>query len=177
MWELSAPWWELVARALIVYIAVLVLLRIGGKRQMGELTPFDLVLLLILSESVQNAINAGEESVTGGLILAATLIAANLAVGRISWFSRTAEYAIEGRPQVLIRHGKVFPEVMKGARLTSDDLSKRLRSQGCASLDDVYCAILENDGSISVLKHKDVPEQPPGPGVSLWLDPTDDRPV
>jgi uncharacterized membrane protein YcaP (DUF421 family) len=177
MWELSAPWWELVVRALIVYVALLVLLRLAGKRQIGEMTPFDLVLLLILSEAVQNAMNAGDESVTGGLILATTLVVANLTVGRVSWFSRKAEYAIEGSPQLLIREGKVDSAVMKGASITSDDLAKLLRRQGCASLDDVYCAVLENDGSVSVLKHKDVPDPPPGPGVSLWHDPANDKPV
>lgn len=177
MWNLSAPWWEFVVRALIVYFALLVMLRMGGKRQIGQMTPFDLILLLILSEGVQNAMVGSDESVSAGLILAATLIGVNALVSWFSWRSRRLEYALEGRPQLLIRNGKVFDDVMHEARITSDDLIKVLRREGCNSLDDVHIAILENDGSISVLKHKELPDKPPGPGVSLWLRPEDDRPV
>lgn len=177
MWEMSAPWWEFVVRGLIVYFALLIMMRLGGKRQIGQMTPFDLILLLILSEGVQNAMVGDDKSVSAGLILAATLIGVNVLVSWFSWRSRKFEYAVEGHPQLLIRHGKVIDEVMHGARLTSDDLMKVLRREGCASLDDVYIAILENDGSISVLKCKELPEEPPGPGVSLWERPADDRPV
>ncbi|MCT9117139.1 DUF421 domain-containing protein [Cupriavidus gilardii] len=177
MWELNAPWWEFVVRGLIIYFALLVLMRLGGKRQIGQMTPFDLVLLLILSEGVQNAMVGDDKSVSGGLILAVTLIGGNLLVSWLSWRSRGIEYAVEGKPQLLIRDGKVFQDVMKGARITSDDLMKVLRRENCNSLDDVHVAILENDGAISVLKHKDRPEKPPGPGVSLWQRPEDDKPV
>lgn len=177
MWSLSAPWWELIVRALIIYFALLLMLRMGGKRQIGQMTPFDLILLLILSEGVQNAMIAGDESVSGGLIVAATLIGVNALVSWLNWRSRKLEYALEGRPQMLIRDGKVFQDVMHEARISSDDLMKVLRREGCNSLDDVHIAILENDGSISVLKYKEMPDKPPGPGVSLWLRPEDDKPV
>src|SRR5690349_8234916 len=101
MWNLSAPWWEFVLRGLIVYGAVLVLLRLSGKRQIGQLTPFDLVLLLVLSNAVQNAMNAGDNSVTAGLILAVTLVGANAALGFLTWRSRRLEKLVEGRPQFL----------------------------------------------------------------------------
>src|SRR6195256_5054503 len=83
MWTLAIPWWELVARAVLVYVFLLVLLRLTGKRQVGQLAPFDLVLLLILSNAVQNAMNGGDNSITGGVISATTLIAANGLVGII----------------------------------------------------------------------------------------------
>jgi uncharacterized membrane protein YcaP (DUF421 family) len=177
MWEMNAPWWEFVVRGLIVYFALLLMMRLGGKRQIGQMTPFDLILLLILSEGVQNAMVGDDKSVSAGLILAATLISANVLVSWFSWRSRPIEYAVEGKPQLLIRDGKVFDDVMHGARITSDDLMKVLRRENCTSLDDVHIAILENDGAISVLKHKDLPEEPPGPGVSLWHRPEDDKPV
>jgi uncharacterized membrane protein YcaP (DUF421 family) len=105
MWNLSLPWWEFVARGAIVYFFLLVLLRVTGKRQVGQLAPFDLVLLLILSNGVQNAMNGGDNSIFGGLILATTLVLLNHAVGFATFRSRKLEAMVEGRPQVLIRHG------------------------------------------------------------------------
>src|SRR5258706_210858 len=80
MWNLSLPWWEFIVRAVIVYVFLLVILRVTGKRQTGQLAPFDLVLLLVLSNAVQNAMNGGDNSVLGGIISAATLIALHYAV-------------------------------------------------------------------------------------------------
>ena len=77
MWKTSLPWWEFIFRGLIVYVFLLVILRITGKRQVGQLAPFDLVLLLVLSNAVQNSMNGGDNSVTGGLIAATTLVLAN----------------------------------------------------------------------------------------------------
>ena len=81
MWKLAEPWWELVIRCTIIYFFILVLLRLSGKRQIGQLAPFDLVLLLILANAVQNAMNAGDNSVLAGIILASTLILLNYLVG------------------------------------------------------------------------------------------------
>ena len=80
MWEMTNPWWELVLRAVIVYFFVFVLLRVIGKKQIGEFSPFDFVLLLIISEAVSNGLISDEYSVTGALVLAATLVAVNFCV-------------------------------------------------------------------------------------------------
>src|SRR5437660_2529081 len=98
MWELSIPWWELTARALLVYLFLLVLLRLTGKRQVGQLAPFDLVLLLILSNAVQNAMNGGDNSYLAGVILAATLVGLNGLVGYATFRSKWLEGLVEGRP-------------------------------------------------------------------------------
>lgn len=174
MWNLSAPWWEFVLRGLIVYGSLLVLLRLSGKRQIGQLTPFDLVLLLVLSNAVQNAMNAGDNSVTAGLILAVTLIAANLGLAWLSWRSRRFENVVEGRPEILIHEGKVFPDVMQRAFITRDDLHKALRHAGCERVSDVHFAILENDGTISVMAKKDAPPTPQDAATSLWRAPDND---
>ena len=79
MWNIAVPWWELIFRGAVVYIFLLALLRITGKRQVGQLAPFDLVLLLVLANAVQNSMNAGDNSLIGGLITAATLIGLNFA--------------------------------------------------------------------------------------------------
>src|SRR2546421_10076805 len=100
MWNISLPhWWEFVLRAVIVYIFLIVILRLTGKRQIGQLAPFDLVLLLVLSNSVQNAMNGGDNSLTGGIISALTLIGLNGVVSRITYRSKKLEALIEGRPE------------------------------------------------------------------------------
>ncbi len=151
MWNIAVPWWELVLRCVIVYIFLIVLLRISGKRQIGQLAPFDLVLLLVLSNSVQNSMNAGDNSLAGGLISAATLVGINALVGLVSYRSKKLEALIEGRPQVLIHNGRIFEDVMKRVKLTHHELNAALRDAGCACASDVHMAILENTGAISVV--------------------------
>ncbi|MDB6030468.1 MAG: hypothetical protein JWM16_806, partial [Verrucomicrobiales bacterium] len=97
MWKASLPWWEFILRGLIVYVFMVVILRITGKRQIGQLAPFDLILLLVLSNAVQNAMNGGDNSITGGVISATTLIVANGIVSRLTFRSKTMERIIEGR--------------------------------------------------------------------------------
>src|SRR5678810_487478 len=99
MWHIAVPWWELIVRSVIVYIFLLVLLRLTGKRQIGQLAPFDLVLLLVLSNAVQNSMNAGDNSLVGGLIAASTLVAFNMLVGVATYRSKALEALVEGRPQ------------------------------------------------------------------------------
>src|SRR5437588_11458023 len=91
MWDLAVPWWELIARAVLVYLFLLVLLRLTGKRQVGQLAPFDLVLLLILSNAVQNAMNGGDNSVLAGVILATALVGLNGLVGYATFRSKSLE--------------------------------------------------------------------------------------
>src|ERR1043165_7984617 len=107
MWIPSVPWWELVARGAIVYVFMLVLLRVSGKRQVGQLAPFDLVLLLVLSNAVQNSMSAGDNSVTGGLLLATTLVALNFIVSIATYRSKRIAAWVEGRPEILIHNGRL----------------------------------------------------------------------
>ena len=155
MWTLSLPWWEMILRGIIVYSFLLTLLRLTGKRQVGQLAPFDLVLLLVLSNAVQNAMNGGDNSVVGGAISATTLVALNYLVGVATFRSKKLEALIEGRPQVLIHNGKLLEDVMASAQLTHHELNAALRQAGCASVEHVHTAILENNGSISVVQRKD----------------------
>lgn len=150
MFNLSVPWWELVVRGLVVYAFLILLLRLTGKRQIGQLLPFDLVLLLVLSNAVQNSMSAGDNSLIGGLILAATLVAANSFVGLITFKSKKLEAMIEGRPQVIIHEGKLFDDVMNEAKLTPDELDSSLRQAGYFEIKDIKLAILENNGCITV---------------------------
>lgn len=154
MLNIAVPWWELIVRALVVYVFLLALLRITGKRQVGQLAPFDLVLLLVLSNAVQNSMNAGDNSLVGGLISAATLVGLNFLVSVATFRSKKAEDLIEGRPQVLIHNGILFEDVMARAQLTHHELNAALRRAGCSSIEEVHSAVLENNGVISVLPRK-----------------------
>src|SRR3954469_4802746 len=112
LWIPTIHWWELILRSVLVYVFLVIILRISGKRQVGQLAPFDLVLLLVLSNAVQNAMNGGDNSVTGGLISATVLIGVNYAVGALTFRSKKLEEVIEGRPMLLIHNGKLFEDVM-----------------------------------------------------------------
>ena len=151
MWALAIPVWEIVVRATIVYVFLVFLLRVTGKRQIGQLAPFDLVLLLVLSNAVQNSMNGGDNSLIGGLVSAGTLVALNYTVGYLIFKSKRLESLVEGRPQVIVHNGRVFEDVMKRAKLTHHELSAALRQSGCSSAEEVQAAILENNGSISVV--------------------------
>src|SRR5436190_16611979 len=118
MWPLSLAWWELIARGVIVYALLIVLLRLTGKRQIGQMAPFDLVLLLVLSNAVQNAMNGGDNSITAGALSAATLVGINYLVGLATFKSKRLEALIEGRPQILVHNGRLFSEVMERSHLT-----------------------------------------------------------
>jgi len=151
MWNIAVPVWELIVRGAVVYVFLLALLRITGKRQVGQMAPFDLVLLLVLSNAVQNSMNGGDNSLVGGLISATTLVGLNFLLGRMTYRSKKLEAIIEGRPQVLVHNGKVFQDVMASAKLTHHELDSALRQAGCNCIEEVHSAILENNGSISVV--------------------------
>ena len=155
MWQLSIPWWELILRVVIIYAFLLVLLRLSGKRQVGQLAPFDLVLLLVLSNAVQNAMNGGDISLLAGLISAGALVLVNYLVGLATYKSKRLEALVEGRPEVLIHNGKLFTEVMEREKLTHHELNAALRAAGCACIEEVHFAILENNGVISVQPRKE----------------------
>lgn len=157
MFNLGVPWWELVIRGIVVYTAIVLLLRMTGKRQIGQLSPLDLVLLLIISNAVQNSMNGGDNSLIGGLILAVTLVALNYLVGLVAFKSRRMENALEGHPQVLIHNGKIFEDVMLDTKLTRAELDSVLRHQGYFKIKDIKLAILETNGTVSVQGY----EKPP----------------
>ena len=150
MWQMSIPWWEFILRGLIVYVFLIGLLRITGKRQVGQLAPFDLVLLLVLSNAVQNSMNGGDNSVIGGLISAVTLVGANYAVSCLTFRYRKLANVIEGRPQIIVHNGQVFHDVLAREKLTMHELQAAMRAVGCSNVERIHFAVLENNGQISV---------------------------
>lgn len=151
MLAISLPWWEFVLRAVVVYAFLLIALRLTGKRQVGQLSPFDLVLLLVLSNAVQNSMNGGDNSLVGGLISALALVGLNYGVGVLTWKSKKVESFIEGHPKILVHDGKVLEIVMNQEKMTRHELDAAIRKAGLASLNEVRFAILENNGAISVI--------------------------
>jgi uncharacterized membrane protein YcaP (DUF421 family) len=150
MFTLSLGVGELILRALVVYAFVFGLLRIVGKKHVGEMAPFDLVVLLLLSEAVQNALASDEKSLIGGLILAGTLFGLTQLVGYVTWSNKKAERFFEGIPRVLVRNGHVRREVLAEEQMTLSELVEALRREGCTSLTKVRYAVLENDGTITI---------------------------
>ncbi|HEY3270517.1 MAG TPA: YetF domain-containing protein [Geothrix sp.] len=151
MWRIAQPWWEFVLRALLVYGFLLVGLRLTGKRQVGQLAPFDFVMLLVLSNAVQNSMNAGDNTVLGGFILVTTLLALNALMGWWTWRSKRAETLLEGRPQILVHNGVLDEAMLASERITRHELMAAVRQAGVSDVADIRVAILETNGRINVI--------------------------
>ncbi len=151
MWETSVPWWEFVLRGVVVYVFLLIFLRLTGKRQTGQFAPFDLVLLLILSNAVQNSMNAGDNSLVGGLISALTLIGCHVALAQLTFRFGRLEKLIDGTPRVLVQDGQVNGALMRKELLSTDDLEAALRAGGCLDVHEVARATIETNGQITVV--------------------------
>jgi len=158
VFNLSNPLLNIVARTAVIYLALLVGLRLTGKRQVGQFTPFDLLLLLLLSNAVQNAMVGPDTSVAGGLIAACTLFGANVIVAAIARGSRRAAKVVEGTATLLIRHGQVIQQNLDNEGISAEDLRRALREHGIDDVKLVRAAILEVDGSISVLREDEFPK-------------------
>ena len=154
LFQLSAPWWVFVLRATAIYALVMVLVRVSGKRAVGQFTPFDLVLLILIGNAVQNGINGGDNSLTGAAIMATTLIALNYAVAFVTSRSRRAERLVEGEPVVLARDGKVFDHVLRRELVSQSDFREALRVNSIEDVAEVELALLETNGHISVVPRK-----------------------
>lgn len=151
MIQMTIPWWEFILRALVIFIFLMIILRMSGKRQIGQLAPFDLVLLLLLSNSVQNSMNGGDNSLVGGMISAVSLILFNLLLGFISARNKKFEEVIEGHPLILIHNGKYFHEILSRENISKHDLDRAVREAGIAEIHKVKLAILETNGAISII--------------------------
>lgn len=158
MFDLHAPWWELPLRAAIIYAALLVMVRISGRRTVGQFTPFDLLVVMLLSESVSNGLSGGEDSVTGGLLAAMTLVALNLTVAFATSRSQRLQKLVEGRPILVGRDGKIFDDVLKAQHVAACDVEQALREADC-DVSDMKFAFLEADGQISILKEANAPAE------------------
>jgi uncharacterized membrane protein YcaP (DUF421 family) len=151
MLTLSLPWWEYIVRALVVYVFLLLILRVTGKRQVGQLTPFDFILLLILSNAVQNSMSGGDNSLAGGLISAFVLILFNRWLDVLSFRWPQIGRVIEGKPEILVHDGKIYHQALKKQKISMDELHSALRKNGVLEISDVRLAMIEASGTISVI--------------------------
>src|SRR5207247_10898192 len=149
MWIMSLRWWEFIVRALVVYGFLLIILRVSGKRQIGQLAPFDLVLLLVLSNAVQNSMNGGDNSITGGMILTCTLIGLHWIVAWVTYHNKTIEGLIEGRPVLLIHNGHIDRKAVRKVEMTMHELEAALRAEGCMCAGDGRFAVVADSGRVS----------------------------
>jgi uncharacterized membrane protein YcaP (DUF421 family) len=158
MFHLELPVIEKILRPVIVYAFLIIGLRLAGKRELAQLNPFDLVVLLTLSNTVQNAIIGEDNSVTGGILGAATLLIVNYFVVRFLYSHQRLDRLIEGDADVLIDNGQVRMERLQKEVITLPELEAAAHKQGFASLGEVEKAVLEPGGSISFIGKKPAPE-------------------
>src|SRR5215471_11420338 len=145
----GVPVWEKILRAILVYLFLIIGLRLSGKRELAQLNPFDLVVLMTLSNTVQNAIIGEDNSLLGGLIGAAALLLANYLVVRFMFFHPRVERAIEGHPVCLIEHGKVKEQEMRKELISMSELRAAAHRQGFDTFGDIEFAELEPGGTFS----------------------------
>lgn len=152
---MQSPFWVYIIRAAVVYIAVIILLRLGGKRQIGQMGTGEFVAILLISNAVQNSMNGGDNSITAGLILAAVIILLSVIVAFLTYKSPKLEGIIQGQPTTLIEDGHIITKNLEKELLNPHELREILRRQGIHDISDIKSAILESDGNISITKQFD----------------------
>lgn len=152
MWDLSVSWQELIIRAATVFFVLIFMFKIWGKKHFGEMAPFDFIILLIMSEALQNSLVKNDVSLTGGLIVVGCLMVLSSIMNILSFYSRKAERFLEGTPKVIIRDGKLMEDVLRKERISLPELLEAIRETGVLHLHDIGLAMLETNGKISVIR-------------------------
>ena len=158
MFVLGVPLLEKIVRPVMVYVFLIVGLRLAGKRELAQLNPFDLVVLLTLSNTVQNAIIGNDNSVTGGIIGATTLLVVNYFLVRFVSRHEKLERLIEGDPDVLIEDGRIKTDCLDKEAISVVELTGAAHKQGFASLDEIDRAVLDPSGNIAFFGKKPGPD-------------------
>jgi uncharacterized membrane protein YcaP (DUF421 family) len=146
----SLPWWELVLRAVAIYIALLLALRLSGKREVGQFTLYDLVFILLVANALQPAITGPDTSVVGGLILIVSLVGLNFIVGKLDNLPRFHRIFTPA-PAVIVKDGTYLKDVMRREGVDEEEVEMAMREHGVLDLKEVQLAVLEPDGTISVV--------------------------
>ena len=152
MWTLETPVWELILRGTLIYLFVFFLMRIWGKKHFGQMTPFDFILLLIMSEAVQNGLIGDDKSVIGGAVVLVTFFFWNVLVNKLAFRSQRFEEFVQGKPQVVIKNGTIIEDVKKKEELSDEELDLALRMGGVEDIHQVRKATIETNGNITVIK-------------------------
>jgi uncharacterized membrane protein YcaP (DUF421 family) len=151
MWTFGIPPWELAFRSALIYLAMIVVLRLFGKREVGQFTLFDLVLILLVANAVQPAMTGSDASLGGGLVIIATLVLTNRGVALARSHVPLVDRLLEAQPTVIARDGQWISKALEREDLEREDGEMALREHGIADISKVELAVLESDGTISVV--------------------------
>jgi uncharacterized membrane protein YcaP (DUF421 family) len=143
---------DIVLRAIVLYVFIVFVMRVIGRRELSSMTPFDLILLIVLGDAVQQGLTQDDYSVTGAILAVATIATLQVFTSYLSFRSRRARKVLEGEPIVVVDHGKLVDHNIKRERMTQDEVAEEMRQQQIGSLDEVEWAILESNGQISFIK-------------------------
>ena len=159
----ALSWTEKAARPVIVYCALLVIIRVGGKRALQQATLFDFLVLLLISNIVQNAMIGDDNSILGALLGTVVVLLLSIGLNRIASRSKSARAALEGKPEMLVKYGKLDDQLLLRHGIGHADLLLAIRKQGLSRVENVGFAILELDGSISIIER----DKDPRPHTAL----------
>jgi uncharacterized membrane protein YcaP (DUF421 family) len=143
---------DIAIRAIVLYVFIVFLMRITGRRELSTLTPFDLVLLIVLGDAIQQGLTQDDYSVTGAIIAVSTLAVMQVVTSYVSYRFRPLRKILKGDPIILVENGKLLNQNLRRERLTADDVAEQMRAQQIAVFDEVKWAILESNGTISFIK-------------------------
>jgi len=143
---------DIVLRAVFLYAFVVFVMRVIGRRELSSMTPFDLILLIVLGDAIQQGLTQDDYSLTGAVLAVATIATLQVFTSYLSYRSGKARKVLEGQPLVVVEHGEIVQENVKRERMTADEIAEEMRQQQISSLDEVDWAIVESNGSISFIK-------------------------
>ena len=152
---------ELILRAVVVYLFVIILLRISGKRQLGQMSATEFVAILLISNAVQNSMNGGDNSLGAGLILATALVAVSWLIAWFNFRSIKLRSIFEGTPRLIIHHGAIVKNNLQRELISEGELHVLLRKQGIHRIADVKTGILESDGTLTLVHANPPPDHDP----------------
>jgi len=152
MWTLDTPWYELVIRGTAIFFFMFIIMKLWGKKHLGEMAAFDFILLLFISEAVQNSLVDDDKSIPGGMIVIATFLFWNMILNKITYRSRRLEKLIDGEPKILVKNGKVDNEMMQKQQITKQELYEAMRQEGVDELSKIKQATLETNGHVSIIE-------------------------
>lgn len=156
--ELAMPWWEFVVRAAASYIGLLCLMRFAGKHAFGEMSPFDIVVLILVGGAMRSAIVGSDTSLLGPFIGVATILVLDKLLALVAARSRVFGLLLEGRTILLARAGRLLPQRLQRHGISRETFDRELRNRNVSSLDDVDAVYLEANGKISVLRKPSSPK-------------------
>jgi uncharacterized membrane protein YcaP (DUF421 family) len=150
----TLPWWQFPLRALAVYAILLLFIRLAGKRTVGEFTAFDLLLVVLIAEAMEGALLGGDHSIAAGILVAASLVLMNFAIGFVSARSQRFDRLVDGEPVVLASNGQLFERVLRRSNVPRSDFDESMRTAHIGAIEDVQLAVLEPNGHITFIRRE-----------------------